>query len=118
MKNTLVQIIFFCFLAQLHAQVENDKLLHFGAGALSGAVGGLLASEISDGDRAWTFVGAVGTSLLVGLAKESLDKKNSNTWDNADLGATVLGGVTVGVTLDLFSGKKRRKRKQLTLALY
>ncbi len=117
-KNVLVLITFLCSLSLLHAQLENDKILHFGAGALSGAAGAFLASEISDGDRAWTYVGAVGTSLLVGLAKESLDKNNGNTWDNGDLGATVLGGVTVGVTIDLFSGKKRRNRTQVTLGSY
>ena len=113
MKNILLLIIFLCSFVQLHAQLEKDKVLHFGAGALSGAAGALLASEISNGDRAWTFVGAVGSSLLVGLAKESLDKNNGNEWDNGDLAATVLGGVTVGVTIDLFSGKKRRKGKRV-----
>lgn len=118
MKNSLTLLILLFSVVQLNAQLENDKVLHFGAGALSGAIGGLLASEISDGDRTWTYVGAVGTSLLAGLAKESLDQSKGNTWDNGDLAATILGGVTVGVTIDLFSGKKRRKRKQISLVLY
>ena len=114
MKNILTLIILLSSLVQVRAQLENDKILHFGAGALSGAAGAFIASEISDGDRGWTFVGAVGTSLLAGLAKESLDKNNGNKWENSDIAATVLGGVTVGVTIDLFSGKKRRKGKQKT----
>ncbi len=114
MKNILILIILLSSLAQLHAQLENDKVLHFGAGVLSGAAGAFIASELSDGDRCWTYVGAVGTSLLAGLAKESLDKKDSNAWNNGDLAATVLGGITVGVTIDLFRGKKRRKGKRKT----
>ncbi len=114
MKNILILIILLSSLAQLHAQLENDKVLHFGAGVLSGAVGAFIASELSDGDRCWTYVGAVGTSLLAGLAKETLDKKNNNRWDNGDLAATVLGGITVGLTIDLFRGKKRRKGKRKT----
>ena len=116
MKNILTLIILLSSLSQLHAQLENDKVLHFGAGALSGAAGAFIASELSDGDRAWTYIGAVGTSLLVGLAKESLDKNNGNEWDNGDLAATVLGGITVGVTIDLFRGKKPRKGKLKTKA--
>ena len=118
MKIILTLLFFLFSVAQLHAQLENDKVLHFGAGALSGAAGAFLASEISDGNRTWTYVGAVGTSALAGLVKESLDKNNGNDWDNGDLAATVLGGVAVGVTIDLFSGKKRRRNKQVTLVLY
>ena len=118
MKNILRLLILLFSVSQLHAQVENDKVLHIGAGALSGAAGAFLASEISGGNRTWTFVGAVGTSLLAGLAKESLDQGNGNSWDNGDLAATVLGGVAVGVTIDLFSGKKRRKAKQVSLVLF
>jgi len=118
MKNKLTLIILLCSLAQLHAQLENDKLLHFGAGAVSGAFGAFVASELSDGDRGWTFAGAVGSSLIAGLAKEAVDKKNNNNWDNGDLAATVLGGVSVGITIDLFTAKKRRKSKQLTLVFH
>jgi len=112
MKNILLLVVILCSVSQLHAQLENDKVLHFGAGALSGAAGAFIASELSDGNRAWTYVGAVGASLLAGLAKESLDKNNGNEWDNSDLAATVLGGVTVGVTIDLFRGKNKRKGKR------
>ncbi|MDX1315600.1 MAG: hypothetical protein R3356_08865, partial [Eudoraea sp.] len=47
------------------------------------------------------------------LAKEAMDERSSNSWDNADLGATVLGGITVGVTIELISKKdgKRYRRK-------
>ncbi len=101
----------------LQAQIENDKIAHFGVGALSGAAGAFVASEITEGNRFWTVTGSIATSLLAGLAKEAIDQQSSNSWDNADLGATVLGGVTVGVTIELLSkkdGKKYRRRIKKT----
>lgn len=103
----------------LHAQIREDHVLHFGAGMVSGAAGALLASEISNKNRFWTFSGAVAGSLLAGLAKEAIDAgQPDNRWSNSDLGATVLGGVTVGVTIDLFTARARKRRKagQLSLA--
>ncbi|MEP1983210.1 MAG: hypothetical protein ABJJ07_06070, partial [Maribacter dokdonensis] len=34
-------------------------------------------------------------------------------WSNEDLLATVLGGVTIGATIDIFKKRKQRKREQL-----
>jgi len=93
----------------LNAQIKEDDMLHFGAGILSGAAGAFVASELSDGNRFWTFTGAIAGGLLAGTIKESIDKKNYGTWDNRDLGATILGGITAGITIDLFTGKRRNK---------
>jgi hypothetical protein len=98
----------------LGAQVRKDHVLHFGAGIVSGGAGALVASELSDGNRFWTFTGAVGTSLLAGVAKEVLDKGKGKKWENSDIGATVLGGITIGVTIDLFTAKARKRRKGVT----
>jgi len=49
---------FFFILGLLHStysQVEQDKVLHFLGGNLYGLVGAGVASQISDGDRTWTF---------------------------------------------------------------
>jgi hypothetical protein len=107
---------FFFILGLLHntySQIKQDKVLHFLGGNLYGLVGAGVASQISDGDRTWTFIGAIGGSLLIGLAKESIDQKQYGGWDNADLLATVLGGATVGVTIDIFKKRKQRKRDKL-----
>ncbi len=93
----------------LKAQVEQDKALHFAVGAVSGAAGAYVASELSGKSRFWTVTGAIATSLAAGLAKEAVDKRRYGSWDNADLGATVLGGVTVGVTIELFAKKNGRR---------
>jgi len=93
-----------------NAQLAEDKVLHFGAGVLTGAASAFVASELSDGNRFWTFTGAITGSLLAGTIKEAIDNKNNGDWDNGDLGATVLGGITAGITIDLFTGKRRNKK--------
>ncbi|MGB5609638.1 hypothetical protein, partial [Eudoraea sp.] len=107
-----------------------DKALHFAAGAFSGAAGALIASKITNRNRFWTVTGSVAASLLAGLTKEAIDKGNGGNWDNGDLTATVLGGVTVGVSIELFSKKegkyyvkrkksaKKKKKNDKLMALY
>ena len=113
MKKIFVFLFILISLNRTYSQVEQDKVLHFLGGNLYGLVGAGVASQISDGDRTWTFIGAIGGSLLIGLAKESIDQKQYGGWDNADLLATVLGGATVGVTIDIFKKRKQRKRDKL-----
>lgn len=113
MRVTLLYILLLISVYKSNAQLGEDKVLHFVGGNLFGMVGAGLADQISDGNRAWTFAGAVGGSLLIGLAKESIDQKQYGGWDNADLLTTVLGGVTVGVTIDIFKQRKKRIREQL-----
>ena len=99
------------------AQVQNDKIKHFVAGAVIGTGGGLLASELSDKNTFWIITGAVGSSLIAGAVKEAIDaNKENNSWNNGDLAATGLGGLTAGVTISIFTGKsKRKKAAQMTL---
>ncbi|SEL96570.1 hypothetical protein SAMN04488008_107127 [Maribacter orientalis] len=113
MKKIFAFLFILISLHSTYSQVEQDKVLHFLGGNLYGLVGAGVASQISDGDRTWTFIGAIGGSLLIGLAKESIDQKQYGGWDNADLLATVLGGATVGVTIDIFKKRKQRKRDKL-----
>lgn len=118
MKCATVIFVLALITFQGNAQLEQDKVLHFGVGALCGVGGAVLADELSDGNRFWIFTGAVAGSLLAGVAKEAWDEQQNNTWDNGDLAATVLGGVAVGVTIELFSGKKRKARRKAKVALY
>src|SRR6056297_2568183 len=113
MRTLLIYSLLVFLAFKSHSQVSEDKVLHFVGGNLFGMVGAGLANQISDGNRAWTFAGSVGGSLLIGSAKEGIDQNQYGGWDNEDLLATVLGGVTVGVTIDIFKQKKKRKRDQL-----
>ncbi|TXN36228.1 hypothetical protein FVB32_16905 [Flagellimonas hymeniacidonis] len=110
MKTLTSTVLLLAFLMQSYGQVERDKVLHFTGGALFGLAGAGVAKQISDGNRTWTFVGAVVGSALAGIAKESIDAgQDGNQWDNDDLAATILGGITVGVAIEVFS-KKRNKQ--------
>lgn len=117
MKKLISTIMLVCMLTSVHAQIERDKVLHFVGGGLFGLAGAGIAKKASDGNRVWTFVGSVMGGTLIGLAKESVDASQSERgWDNEDLLATILGGVTVGVTIELFSKKRKdgRLRGSLT----
>ncbi|WP_199913424.1 hypothetical protein [Flagellimonas amoyensis] len=111
MRTLIPTLVFLVLVSYCHGQVERDKALHFLGGNLFGLAGAGIAKQASEGNRIWTFVGSVAGSTLIGLAKEAVDAgQRENGWDNDDLAATVLGGVTVGVTIDLFSKKDDKKR--------
>ena len=97
------------------AQINTDEKLHFGAGIIAGVTGGVVAHKVSKGNKWWAIAGAVGTSLVAGLAKEGLDRSQGKEWDNRELAATVLGGVAVGVTIEIFNGIKRKKQSKAKL---
>lgn len=113
MRTLLMPFIWVMVFQTTWAQIQQDKALHFLGGNLYGLVGAGVADQISDGNRTWTFVGSLGGSLLIGLAKEAIDESQYGGWDNQDLLATVLGGASVGVTIDVFKQRKKRKRDQL-----
>ena len=107
-KRRCILILFLVFTLG-HSQIQRDKALHFLGGHLYGLAGAGIAKQISDGDRAWTFVGAVAGSALIGVAKEAVDAgQRPNGWDNEDLLATVLGGISVGLMIEIFSKKRDR----------
>ena len=111
MRTLIPTLLFFVLALHGYGQVERDKALHFLGGNLFGLAGAGIAKQASEGNRVWTFLGSVAGSAVAGVAKEAIDSgQDGNQWDNDDLAATVLGGVTVGVTIDIFSKKKDKKR--------
>ena len=62
-------------------------------------------------DKKLAFWGSIATSFVVGYVKETNDKKKDSTFDNRDLLATTLGGISIGITFDIFTrnGKKNKR---------
>ena len=113
MGKILHLFLIFFLVQQSFSQVERDKALHFIGGNLYGLAGAGIAKQISDGNRWWTFAGSIGGATLIGLGKEAVDAgQRENGWDNEDLLATILGGATVGITIDLFTDNKKKQQKK------
>jgi uncharacterized protein YfiM (DUF2279 family) len=117
MKGIILSILISFSALPIRAQLQEDKVKHFAAGAMSGAIGADIADRISGGNRYWRIAGALASSLMAGLAKEAYDEHIYNGWDNRDLTATIMGGVTVGITIDIFSERKHRRNKELLFSL-
>ena len=79
----------------LNAQtIQKDKQKHFIAGVVSGFVGSKITKH--------KFLGALVSSIIVGVGKEVYDEIKYKGFDNKDILATALGGLTVGVTIKIF----------------
>lgn len=94
-------------------QIPYDKQLHFAGGMVGGVIGSAIGTHYGNGKPIYTVLGGVAGGLVLGVIKESLDEKNYNGWDNKDLGYTFLGGVTMGVTFNIASGKYRAKKREM-----
>jgi len=110
----MIKSVLFLFLllsfSSIKAQSSADAAKHFGAGIVIGSVGGYAAHKLSNGQRAWTWVGAVGSSLAAGLAKETLyDQPRGASWETRDVLFTAIGGVVAGLALDVFLDNTRRR---------
>jgi hypothetical protein len=97
----------------IYAQSSADAVKHLGAGIVIGGVGGYAANKISNGQRGWTWAGAVGSSLAAGLAKEAIyDKSKGATWETRDVIFTTLGGVVSALALEVFTGNDGGSRRR------
>ena len=52
-------------------------------------------------------IGGIATSILAGVAKETYDSTKGNNFDERDILATALGGITVNITIPIFTNKKK-----------
>ena len=110
MKQILLLALLLLSFTPSHSQLlsENDKQKHFFAGAVLGGIGyGIILQETEN--KKLAFWGSIATSFVAGYVKETFDKKEGIAFDNRDLLATTLGGLSVGVTFDIFTrdGKKK-----------
>jgi len=110
MKPTLLFILLLLTFTPSHSQLlsENDKQKHFAAGALLGGISyGIILQETEN--KKLAFWGSIATSFVAGYIKETSDKNSGYYFDNRDLLATTLGGLSVGVTFDIFTRNGKKK---------
>jgi len=109
-RISLLLLLFLTYHINSHAQQVENVAKHLGAGVAIGAVGGYAAHKIFNGQRGWTWAGAVGSSLAAGLAKETYDVSRGAQWETEDVLFTALGGAISGLALDLLLKNRRRGR--------
>ena len=69
-------------------------------------------------DKNKAFVAGILTSALAGTAKETYDSfQPNNKFDTKDLTATVLGGISIGLTIKLFNKNKKKNEKNINITL-
>jgi uncharacterized protein YfiM (DUF2279 family) len=113
--NKLAIVLFFT-LSITNAQIQDDKKLHFAAGAIASGIGyEYVYSKTQNKEQA--LAAGILTSIAAGIGKEiydSLQKKNQ--FDQHDVAATVLGGVSFSLVIKLdainFGSEAKRKKKK------
>jgi len=95
---------------------EDDKQRHFVAGAAIGGISyGIILQETENKHLA--FWGSIATSFVAGYLKETRDKRQGAKFDDRDLLATTLGGLSIGVTFDIFTRNGRKKGRIFNIKL-
>ena len=101
-------LLLFLTLSTAHAQLltEYDKQYHFAAGALvSASTYTLVYAKTKSKKKALIY--SVASSILVGTLKELSDsREKGNRFDKRDLLATTYGGLSIGVTFNIFTKKR------------
>ena len=89
---------------------EEDKQKHFAAGAIvSTLTYGVVYKKTKDKNKALVY--SIASSIVVGALKELADSRiPGSKFDTRDLLATSYGGISIGVTLNLFTRKKKKKQ--------
>ena len=89
---------------------ESDKQKHFSAGVVLGGIAyGIVLEETEDKTAA--LVASIVTAFAAGYIKETFDSNNGIRFDNRDLLATTYGGLSMGITLDIFARNGKRKKR-------
>ena len=108
-------VVLFFTLSITNAQIQDDKKLHFAAGAIASAVGYEYVYS-KTGNKNQALAAGVLTSMIAGIGKEVYDSfQPKNRFDQQDVAATILGGVTVSFTIKLNLinfGKEAKKKKR------
>ncbi len=108
MKTTLL-ILLLLFTTTLSAQYfKDDKIKHFGAGMFFALTANSIVYDYSHNVFQASLYG-LGAAVGIGLGKELYDEFSYGGFDWNDWLATILGGVTIVIPLNILF--KRHKRK-------
>lgn len=111
--KTILTILAICCINWSNAQfISEDDALHFGVGALiSGATYALVYSKTKNKKKAFWY--SFGLSTLIGLSKEFYDGYIiSGRFDTGEAVATATGGLVASISFNLFTGKRKEKKKK------
>lgn len=114
-------LLFLCCGLMVSQEIPRDKKLHFGAGVLSSAVGyQYVYNQTQDKEKA--LAAGILTSIIMGVGKEVYDSfQPKNRFDQSDVAATVLGGVTFSFTVKInlinIGGEAKRKKKWKNISI-
>ena len=92
---------------------QKDKQLHFMAGNVAGALGYMKSYE-KHGDVKRAMITGVCLAFAAGVMKEMYDASQGGYIEHGDVLATTLGGITINLTLPIFTERKvyrQRKRR-------
>ena len=114
----LAVVLFFTLSITNAQEIPKDKQMHFAAGTITGTLGYEYVYS-KTGDKNQALAAGVLTSMIAGIGKEVYDSfQPKNRFDQQDVAATILGGVTVSLTIKLNlvnfgkEAKKKKKKKQ------
>jgi uncharacterized protein YfiM (DUF2279 family) len=98
-------LLAFGYLSNAQMLKQTDKQLHFLAGStISAATYSLTYANTKSKKKA--FIYSVASGVVAGTIKELIDsQKQGNRFDAKDLQATVLGSLSVSITLEIFTKK-------------
>jgi hypothetical protein len=96
----------------LYTDPSRDKLRHFSAGYVAGnlTTGALqiLIPKTQKNKKLYAFLGGVGASVVIGLGKEFWDSLGHGQVEFKDALATITGGVSGSLTINLYDLFKKR----------
>jgi len=93
-------LIFLLFTTMSYSQIEYDKVQHFSAGAIFSTTSYWVVRDITQ-NKSKAFWVSIGTGVVAGTFNELFDVSQGYRFDWADLGATVLGSLTVTLIYDI-----------------
>ncbi|MFT7187048.1 hypothetical protein [Sediminicola arcticus] len=109
----LILGMFFVVIPTLKGQlIQEDKMLHFGVGAVIGAgTTGVVYGITKNKTKA--VIWGIGLSTLAGITKEVIDHNRYGKADTGDMVATTLGGIFGSFSVKIVLDKKRKRRRRL-----